>query len=210
VTTVRVKGGFSYTLTEDDLLWLGRAASGEGGDPRATIWTWISRFTGLRGWRDELQAQGLARLVRSHSQPVNPRWMEGGDFCMPGGRGYGGRYCEPDLLARRAFYSSLAPADFDPAVKAALAQLRKGSLRNPVPRAVDFADRPTSEAFVERNPGARILACLDGNCHIATSESLRWASSFVEIAASSSWKYALGGFAVGALTLSGWLWWRAR
>lgn len=210
MTTVRTRDGFTYTLTEADFLWLGRAASGEGGDPRATIWTWLARFVGVHAWRDELRMRGLAQLVRLHSQPVNPRWMEGGDLCAPSGRGYGSDDCDPALLARRERFSALSPAAFDPDVKLALAQLRKGSLANPVPRAVDFANRVRSETFVANHPGSRIVACLGGNCHIATRESLAWPASFVALVGGASWKYVVGGFAVGALALGGWLWWRGR
>jgi hypothetical protein len=90
-------------------------------------------------------------------------------------------------------------------VESALGQLRKGTLRNPVPGAVDFADRPTSDAFVARTPGARILACLGGNCHIATADSIHWPLGFLSLG--SSWwrgRSALRG-RVGIL---GGCWWR--
>jgi hypothetical protein len=75
VTTVRTRDGFSYTLSEDDFLWLGRAASGEGGDPRATIWTWLSRFAGLEDCATTFNDR--ARCTRALAQSARePAMME--------------------------------------------------------------------------------------------------------------------------------------
>ena len=68
-------------LTAEDLLWLGRAYSGEHGfytEKRfqAFAWCLINRYLlhpGTTRW------PSFVYMLRHFSQPINPRWMRGGD-----------------------------------------------------------------------------------------------------------------------------------
>jgi hypothetical protein len=200
MTKIVVGDGFTYGITDEDYLWLGRAAEGEGGDPRATIWTWIQRFAGLQNFRDRFST--LTALVRAHSQPVNPLWAEGGAKCGPGGSHEGTDSCAPSRLVRRARITAMDPADFNSAVKAALGDLRSAQLYNPVPRAVDFAERAVAESFVARTPGSYISVCLGSNCHVITKESESWPDGWVRLTNGGGFSYlwlgagALLGFVI--------------
>ena len=45
--TIVTKDGFRYQISEEDVLWAGRAANCEGGGAdgeKAALWTWTARF----------------------------------------------------------------------------------------------------------------------------------------------------------------------
>ncbi len=67
-----------YLPTEKDRLWLLRAVEGEGPDQTQVAQVLTNRFLYLRARLPNAYAT-LADLVRAYSQPVNPRWMRGGD-----------------------------------------------------------------------------------------------------------------------------------
>lgn len=209
MTTVRTKDGFAYTLTEEDFLWIGRAAAGEGGDPRKTIWAWFSRFIGLRVWRERLRERGLAYWIQAHSQPVNPRWLADGEFCRPGGRNEGSLDCRGELLARRTRYRALHPSQFPLNVLTALAALRAGTLHNPIERATDFAVCSRVHEQIANGSTFRIVYERGTECYVSLPESRAWPSGFVFLKP-SFWPYAIGGFAIGAAALGGYLWWSSR
>ena len=70
-----------YVPNQEDLLWLLRAVQAEG-EPRTHVAAaMVNRFAYLSASafvRDE-PYDTLAGFVRAYSQPVNPRWMRGGD-----------------------------------------------------------------------------------------------------------------------------------
>ena len=197
-----VGGKKDYEITESDLLWLGRAAQGEGGSAAAVIWSWLQRFA-LPSYRRSFPT--LTLLVRAHSQAVNPRWMRGGDFCAADSRHAGTAPCAEALLDRRERNATRDPSAFSPEVKAAIAALRKGSLANPVPRAVDFASHELVESYIRNHPGSRAVS-VDGNWHVIYAESARWPDGYVALGPGSSWPIVLGSFAAG-LAIFGGAWW---
>lgn len=69
--------GGSYEPNGFDELWLLRAVEGEGGNPDRVAQTLVNRFAFLASTRPGLYPT-LAELVQAYSQPVNPKWMEGG------------------------------------------------------------------------------------------------------------------------------------
>lgn len=201
---IKTSDGWSYRITGMDLLWLGRAAQGESGDPASTIWTWMQRYS-LPAFR--AQYPTLASLVVAHSQPVNPAWTRTGRFCAPGGAYAGRDNCSEERLARRDRLRSLPRSELNAPVLGALAQLEAGTLPNPVERAIDFADRSTTNAFLERNPNHLLLRCIEGNCFVASATSLRWPEGHVrlETGLHPGWWWALGLTVLGG---AGYVWWR--
>lgn len=152
-------GGRSYTLTRDDLLWLGRSFTGEAGNLGrqeyiALCWCYAQRmmaFERYRTWsRGEYETK-FVKLVRLHSQPVNPNWMEGGRFCIPGGRGHGQDRCSPEALARRARFSSLPWGSIRLEIRQAIIDWAEGRANNPIPKYIDFAGRSAevSDIFID-------------------------------------------------------------
>src|SRR5690349_5651274 len=120
-------------ITEEDYLWLGRSLDGEGPNVAGYIWAYVQKWAGTPAHR---QWPTLTAFIRSYSQPVNPKWARGGEFCPVAVEGTD---CREAYLRRRAEKSSLAPSQFSTTTRAALAALRAGVLPNPVGRATDFA-----------------------------------------------------------------------
>lgn len=67
-----------YLPTTNDRLWLLRAVEGEGPNHRQVAQVLVNRFLYLRAKQPSLYP-ALADLILAYSQPVNPRWMKGGD-----------------------------------------------------------------------------------------------------------------------------------
>lgn len=65
-------------ITETDALWLGRALMGEGGE-RDRVERLALAATMLRGWMIS-GTPTFAAWLRGFSQPINPRWLRGGDL----------------------------------------------------------------------------------------------------------------------------------
>lgn len=134
------KDGWSYQITDDDVLWAARAAqcegSGEDGE-KATLWTWTARFA-MPQFRSRYRR--LEDLIKAHSQPVNPIWTRTGDKCRPGGSFHGDtRFCSESQLARRELCATRPWDNVAPRTRATVEKWATARLPNPVPRAVDFA-----------------------------------------------------------------------
>lgn len=202
---LRTGDGWSYTLTEEDILWLGRATFAEGGDRAANVWTWLSRLARFRS------PSTIADIVRTHAQPVNPRWARGGEFCGPGGQYVGTEHCTEARLAARDAHVRRMPDQWDDETRRVIALLRAGRLPNPVPGAIDFARRDVAEAFVARNPGTSIIRCA-GNCYVADSVSSRWPAGWVRLDAGLSstglfMRTLFGATLIGGLGYYAWRRW---
>lgn len=157
---IRTQYGLDYQVTPEDALWLARAVECEGGDQVSSAWTMIWRFAYFRRGRGT-----LAQLVRSFSQPVNPRWESP---TSPGCVQYPGD-CSPDSLARRAQCRSL---EWSQMRHAALVQaVLRAEIPNPVPRAINFADARVSLGYVNRTPGAWVIYAKGGNWYLGENQS---------------------------------------
>lgn len=186
--TIRIEGVPERRLTDRDVDMAIRAAAYEGGSPAAALWTWAQRWALFGG------GQSLARIIRTHSQPVNPLWLKFGACCCgtgvcPARRGgfCGSNPCSETRLARRQFAQN-APIERILAghgganasnAKKALAWA-KARVSNPVPRSVDFADPAVSKGFIARNPGSHVVRKA-GNWFIATPASAQWAANHVTL-----------------------------
>jgi len=90
----------SYTLTDDDVLWLAKALAGEGGygkhlgraEASALAWTMFLRFF---RWGNKWRS--FKSLIRKFSQPTNPAWLNpNGAKCKANPD-----HCTPARIARR-------------------------------------------------------------------------------------------------------------
>lgn len=146
-----VSGNYVYQITPDDVLWLARSVHKEGGSPAATIWTYLQRQAAGR------RTSSLASLVLAHSQPVNPRWRAGGEFCGPGGTYAGQDNCSARVLTDRAENAVRPWSEIPQAIRDVIVAAVTAQLPNPVPKATDFADQEVSQSFIRRNPGTRLV-----------------------------------------------------
>lgn len=72
--------GDRYEPTAEDVLWLLRAVAHEGRPHERVARTLISGFMWAREHRTGWVARSLTDWVRAYAQPVNPRWLPGGDL----------------------------------------------------------------------------------------------------------------------------------
>lgn len=112
-TFVATFDGWEYVPDDEDAIWLGVGLYGEtrGGSSAAEwqriLWTWMNRFM-LHGPRPRVWPS-VAHLVAAHSQPVNPKWREGGKYCPAPEPGTN---CSPSRLRWRAKMASLIDDGF--------------------------------------------------------------------------------------------------
>lgn len=208
---LRTADGRSYSITQNDLLWIARAAQAEGGNEAATLWTWA--------WRFMVNANGrgsLAELVRAHSQPVNPAWDSASDpkcIAHP-------ERCGAAALERRAYFSSLPWEQIRGDVRDLVLAWATAQVENPAPRATDFADEQVSRAFLARpgNAGAEVVL-RDGNWYIAEARARALPADYVTVEHDgkvagarklSPWLAALAGGAAVLAAAGGLAWWSSR
>lgn len=171
---IETADGYSYQITPDDVLWLARSVSHEGGNRAATIWTYFQRQAALR------RTSSLASLVLGHSQPVNPAWRRDGAKCRPGGPYYGRDECSERRLAARDRAATMPWEQIPAETRNLVLAAATAQLPNPVPKATDFADARVSTGFLGRNPGAGIVL-QDGNWYLYESRSARWPANYVSV-----------------------------
>lgn len=179
LAAIRSGGGFFYRLTSDDVLWMARMAAFEGGEPADTFWALTQRFV----WFDEKDKKfpTIGDLAQAFSQPINPKWARNGKFCAPGGRYHGTDHCSKAKLKRRSQARKASLTDLEqrhPEVISAAKQWAQGLLRNPVPRATNFADPSTAKRYLDRASGAAKLL-ERGNVFIVEKEAREWPSGYV-------------------------------
>lgn len=119
-------------LDSMDQLWLGRMCVGERGarlfnedEIAALLWATVNRYMlhpGRRHWPN------FTFMLRRFSQPINPRWMAGGDLA----RRYAGRpEASPAKLKRRAKICALKWHQIPAKIRAAIARFSAGQLLPP-------------------------------------------------------------------------------
>lgn len=220
--TIRIDGIPEYRLTDADVEIAVRAAAFEGGSPAAALWTWAQRWAMFGG------GSSLARIIRTHSQPVNPLWLRFGACCCGTGvcPARRGGFCEQDpcndkRLARRVVAQRAPIEDIlagrggaNPSHAKAAIAWAKAKVSNPVPRAVDFADPAVSRGFISRNPGSFVVR-KSGNWFIATPRSAGWAANHVtlELDGRVAGPKTVGTGALVAMSgaaFLGFQWWKLR
>lgn len=100
--TIKYKSPYGVLeLTSDDLLWLARMCYGEGGarcsaeHAAVQIYAMLNRYLlhpGKKHWPT------FTKMLRLFSQPINPRWMRGGDLAK---KNKGKPSCSKARLDRR-------------------------------------------------------------------------------------------------------------
>lgn len=180
LATIRSKGGFEYKITRDDVLWLARMAAYEGGSAADSLWALAQRFV----WFDEAKSifyPTFGDLAQAFSQPINPKWQADGEFCVPGGKYHGTKWCSEGRLQRRA---EARAASFDelkakePEAMDLVVLWAEGRVQNPVPGATNWAAPGVAQGYLERNPNAE-LRLKRGNWFIAEPESVSWPDDYV-------------------------------
>ena len=198
-------GSWTYSLSESDKLWAARMCQYEGNGvsyrPADVLWTMTQAYAQPAVHH---HYPTFAEFIQSYSQPINPKWRRDGVFCRPGGEYAGGERCSETALHRRDLAASLPWSGIRADVKAAVSSWFDGTLPNPVPKAVEFADPSVSQSFLDRTPGSVVVKRAD-NWYIATASSLRWSDRFVKMTGSVIMPILavlLGlGFGVGAAFL---------
>lgn len=181
MTSITSSSGFVYDLTEDDLLWLARAAKYEGGNEIATIWTLAQRYV----WLKEGGTRGyptFASMIRAFAQPINPKWMRDGEFCRPGGTWYdrcNGSYCPCE--ERRLDVRDRAVADPVPGQLELVHRWANGNIPNPVPRAINYAAPFVIEDDFERGDLFPILTNDRDNWYGGDQRSMTWDPNHVRV-----------------------------
>jgi len=209
-------GSWSYRLTERDLLWAARMVQGETlpgragrrDDALAVLWTMTSLFSpdGQRAKYGRWRFDSFTDLIRAYSQPINPRWLAGGQFCRPGGRGHGRDECSPARLAARERLQRTPWPELDAELREVVLRWAAGHTTNPVPTAIEFAAPFVVRSFLARHPGAQLVATIH-NQFVATADSARWpALPSIELEETAAGVHPAGA-ALFAAALGGLLGW---
>lgn len=186
-TALVVHGRKSITVSWGERALLARALAGEVGvhgpgdapgwwSPRArteglaVLWCMAQRLVVVGRWAT------LSELVVRYCQPVNPRWARGGDLELRERRRLGHRHGalrqHERRLRRRERLRGMQWADFDPGLRALVADFLAGATESPVPTAVHFA-APTLRCSRPRVPVRGRGAHGQGNVFYATRVSQR-------------------------------------
>lgn len=135
-----------FQISDSNLIWIARGLIGEGGEgiskdaASAMMWAMANRLllTNIK-YPDSDRQPEYWELWRMFSQPINPRWdgLPGNEpgtqkeFCAPGGKWYGTKFCEEKLLERRAEYSAKDWDEIPPNVILWVRQFQYGLLFPP-------------------------------------------------------------------------------
>lgn len=148
----------AYRPTKSDRLWLLRAVEGEGAPETWVAQALVNRFMWLRARAMERGTKPpystLQAFVRAYAQPVNPRWMEGGDKYEAAWRKSGehGRQVLHRQHERRLKHVTMT--EFSPHVVAAVDRaLTAGPVDLPHANTTDYqeANRPTASYHVQHS-----------------------------------------------------------
>lgn len=135
-----------YAITDEDLLWAGRAAARETNNSvqgrAAVLWSWAQRLVWYKGLGRTVtpcreqpnRPLTLTWVIRCHSQPVNAYWRDRGDAGQIRARQY--------LQSDRATWESLERGEVlqaKPNLKRDVYAWARGELPNPVPNLADFS-----------------------------------------------------------------------
>lgn len=145
--TIRYPGG-SYTLDDEDLLWLRRALTGEvlkEPDAPRIAEVLLNRYAYLRSVGNTAYPT-FARFVRAYAQPINPIWM---DVNAAGCKRSPNR-CTPALLKKRWEHATRTsfPAWVDDAIERALTRGPADIPRN----ATHYAGYNVSSNMIQLTP----------------------------------------------------------
>lgn len=137
ISAGRWSGG-SLPITDDDLLWAGRAAAGETSSAEgqiACLWTWLQRAAWLAEGPGNVYCRGsdpkpltLTWVIRCHSAVVSEYWATQGDAARQARRARFQRAGWPELERESR------------GIKTRVYAWARGELANPVSGLVDFSE----------------------------------------------------------------------
>ena len=138
------------SIDDETALWAARMCVGEGGEKcskdkaAAMLWAlanrWFLHPASSRYWPSYLY------LMRRFSQPINPRWQEGGDLA----RKYAGKKAgSPARLKRREHISSLTWEQIPEQIAEVVLAFQSGTL--PPPAILLDMDRPRISNWASHN-----------------------------------------------------------
>jgi hypothetical protein len=119
-------------VDDETFMWCARMCIGEGGQrcsadkASAMLWAIMNRWMlhpARQYWPTYLY------LLRRFSQPINPRWQEGGDLAV---KYAGTEHCTPARLKRRAAICNLKWSDFPESILQTVKSFQAGTLPPPV------------------------------------------------------------------------------
>lgn len=119
-------------LSTTDMLWAARGCLGEGGNCetpdvlRGYLWSVMRRCLLMNS------SLSYGAMWRAFSQPINPRWRRGVEFCRVGGKYRGTDACSDARLDRRERLSSLPWASIPATVREGVKAFAAGALAPPV------------------------------------------------------------------------------
>jgi len=178
----------AYPVSSSDRLWLARAVQAESSDSldRARVaQALVNRFAFLRA-RDPKLFPTLGTFVQAYSQPVNPRWMRGGDRWEAAyKRATNDRVRRSlELTAEKRARAARRTA-FDATTEAAVARaLELGPVDLPSPAATDFQapHRSTPTHLVRLTEHAQ-----GHNTYYRVKGPHEWPGYAVDVARVSAW-----------------------
>jgi len=134
-------------LTDDDMLWLGRAIVGETGGRNeewgaAVAWTLAQNMKLIQRSSPFTTFTGV---TRAYCQPISPRWAT----ADASGCQRAPHMCTERHLERRQRYLRMTWDEFPSATQNVVTAFRAGTLPNPVPGAVDWHADPFEGATVD-------------------------------------------------------------
>lgn len=225
-------GGADYQLTLEDADALVRMAVFEGGDPAMALWALAQRWILFRDkyvkdaeandWKTREYVHSLKEMVGDFSQPLNAKWRRDGEFCRPGGKYHGTKFCKESSLKTRdlAWRLSLSQlyersAEDAAAIETAIRWLR-GNVPNPIPRSTNWAAEDVATNYISRHPDATEIArapadaCPACNVFLVEGAARKWPENYVWLRTPSG---RVVGTSAGAGLLAGvWrgltTWWR--
>lgn len=171
--------GSSYQLTEQDMLWLARSTSYEGGPADITVWTLAQRFAQFR----KEHGLSLTAFLRAFSQPINLDWERTGRYCRSGGA-YANRLpCSGAALDLRDQAARATWAELDARTPEAVATViawGQGRVPNRLPRSTNFADPTVSSHYIQHAPGTKLLLKAD-NWYLQEAWANTWSRNHVRV-----------------------------
>jgi len=130
-------GNISYTLTDDDLLWLARAIYGEAGTHRegGIAVAWALAQNHLLIGSNPPRMGTFAALTRAYCQPINPVWQDvNSRQCQRNPSA-----CAPERIQHRRNLSGMAWNSIPESVRNIVTSFATGALPNPIPGLTEWS-----------------------------------------------------------------------
>ena len=118
-------------ISDDDKIWLARMCLGEGGKKcsrdkaSAMLWAVMNRW---HLWDRRKRYTDYVALARAFSQPINPRWLPGGDLAK---KWAGTRFASPARFARRLWVCHRPWDKIPETIRVAVSDFQAGELFPP-------------------------------------------------------------------------------